>query len=68
MTNFNVPYVAQVIANAYESGEDKYSALAEVLRAIADELGYYMFLPGNDYKVIDASYVYKVANELENLK
>lgn len=68
MTNFDTSYVAQVVVNAYESETDKHSALAEVVRVIADELGYYMFLPGNDYKVIDASYVYKVANKLEELK
>jgi hypothetical protein len=68
MTNFDTSYVAQVIVNAYEDGTDKYSALAEVVCAIADELGHYMFLPGNDCRIIDASSVYKIANVLENLK
>ena len=68
MTNFDTSYVAQVVVNAYESETDKYSALAEVVRVIADELGYYLFLPGTECKVIDASYVYKIANELEELK
>ena len=68
MTNFDTSYVAQVVVNAYESETDKYSAVAEVVPVIADELGYYLFLPGNDCKVIDASSVYKIANKLEELK
>ena len=65
MTEPDTLYVAQVVVNAYESETNKHSALAEVVRAIADELGYYLFLPGNDCKVIDASVLYEVANKLE---
>ena len=61
-------YVAEVIVNAYEDETNRYDALAEVLRAIADELSYYVFLPGNDWKVIDAVEIYKIAKKLEELK
>jgi hypothetical protein len=67
MTIPNTSYIAQVIVNAYEDNIDKYSSLAEVVRVIADELSYTVFEPGNDFRVIDASIVYEVASELENL-
>lgn len=71
MTNLksiDTSYIAKVIVNAYDDETDKYSALSEVVRAIADELAYYLFLSGNDCKVIDASVVYEVAKKLEELK
>ena len=67
MNKPNTSYIAQVIVNAYEDNIDKHSALAEVVRVIADELSYTVFEPGNDSRVIDASTVYEVASELENL-
>lgn len=68
MTKPDTSYVAKVVIDAYDSGTDKYSALAEVVRSIADELGYHLFLPGDDCRVIDASIVYDVANKLEMMK
>jgi hypothetical protein len=59
---------SEVIVNAYEDETNRYDALAEVLRAIVDELSYYVFLPGNDCKVIDAVEIYKIAKKLEELK
>lgn len=41
---------------------------AAALRVLADELSHTIFLPGNDCRVIDASSVYKIADELEQLK
>ena len=32
---------------------------------VLDEIECYLFLPGNDCKVIDASVLYEVANKLE---
>lgn len=63
MKKVNTSYVAQVIVNAYEDN----TSLAEVVRAIADELSYTVFEPGNDFRVIDASIVYEVADELDKL-
>lgn len=62
---FDPTYVAKVILQSYDDGADKCSALAEVVRSIADELSYYEFLPNNDRRVIDADTVYKVAQEIE---
>jgi hypothetical protein len=62
---FDPTYVAKVILQLYDDGADKCSALAAVVRSIADELSYYEFLPNNDHRVIDADTVYKVAQEIE---
>jgi hypothetical protein len=61
----------QAILNSFFDEWDVYAkdkaayAIAASLRVLADELSYTIFLSGNDCRVIDASAVYKIADEVD---
>ena len=65
---------AQKIYDAWEEEycleKDFYEhrALAAAIRIIADELSYTIFMPNNDVRVVDARVLYKLADEVEELK
>ena len=63
---------ALAVLNAYRDDvwvDGKYrhmSGLAGVIRTLAEELQYKMFLPGNDLRVVDAETLFDLADELDN--
>jgi hypothetical protein len=61
----------KMVTNAYEDGKrmfDDKTAIANVIRVIADELGYRIFMPGNDVNVVETKELYKLADEMEKNK